>query len=86
MSHQHDLDCKDILNNLNDYIDGDLDAILCSEIETHIEACPNCRIVVNTLKKTIHLYRIDGQETTLPLDARKRLFASLDLDDYASED
>lgn len=86
MSHQHDLDCKAILENLNDYIDGDLDAMLCSEIETHIQACPNCRIVVNTLKKTIHLYQVDGQETTLPQHARKRLFASLGLEDYVSED
>ena len=86
MSHQHDLDCKDILENLNDYIDGDLDVMLCGEIESHIQACSNCRIVVNTLKKTIHLYQMDGQETTLPHDIRKRLFASLDLDDYVSKD
>lgn len=86
MSHQHDLDCKDILQNLNDYIDGDLDVMLCNDIEDHIEGCSNCRIVVNTLKKTIHLYRVDGEKTTLPQDARKRLFASLDLDDYVSED
>lgn len=86
MNHQHDLECKEMLEYMNDYIDGDLDAMLCREIETHMEGCPNCRIVVNTLKKTIQLYQVDGRETTLPHDIRKRLFARLNLDDYVSED
>lgn len=86
MTHKHDLGCPDILKNLNAYIDGDLDAMLCDQIEAHIDACPNCQIVVNTLKKTIQLYQIDGQETALPNEARRRLFASLDLDDYVRQD
>ena len=86
MTYEHPLGCQDILENLNAYIDGELNAQLCGQIETHIEACPNCQIVVNTLKKTIQLYQVDGQETMLPEEARRRLFASLDLDDYVKKD
>lgn len=86
MTHQHSLACKDILKNLSDFIDGDLDQDLCAEIEAHIETCPDCQVVVNTLKKTIHLVQVDGQETHLPTDARQRLFARLDLDTYVEPD
>jgi hypothetical protein len=41
---------------------------------------------VNTLKKTIQLYQVDGEKTSLPEDARKRLFASLDLEEYVDRD
>jgi len=82
MKHEHNLGCQDILKNLNAYIDGELDAAMCNQVEAHIEACPDCQIVVNTLKKTIQLYQVDSQDTALPPEARKRLFACLDLDDY----
>ena len=81
MTHQHGLECKELLHNLNDYIDGELDNELCGKIEAHIETCPNCKVVVNTLKKTIQLYQDDGESVTLPLEARHRLFEALDLDD-----
>ncbi|MBG0784160.1 MAG: zf-HC2 domain-containing protein [Anaerolineaceae bacterium] len=80
--HNHSLGCQDILKNLNAYIDGELDAGVCDQMEAHIDACPDCQIVVNTLKKTIQLYQVDGQDTTLPSETRRRLYACLDLDDY----
>ena len=83
MTHQHGLECKDLIHHLNDYIDGELDDTLCGKIEAHIESCPNCKVVVNTLKKTIQLYQDDGESVTLPLEARHRLFAALDLDEDA---
>jgi hypothetical protein len=42
--------------------------------------------VYNTLKKTIELCQQDGQKTTLPLDIRKRLYASLNLDQDVNQD
>ncbi|MBG0787990.1 MAG: zf-HC2 domain-containing protein, partial [Anaerolineaceae bacterium] len=50
MTHQHGLECEDLIHHLNDYIDGELDDTLCGKIEAHIESCPNCKVVVNTLK------------------------------------
>lgn len=86
MTHQHDLDCSETIQNLNNYIDGELDASLCGDIEAHLRVCPKCRVVVNTLKKTIQLFQADGEETSLSPEARQRLYACLDLDDYAETD
>ncbi len=86
MTHEHKFYCKDMVKNLNAYIDGELDNALCGEIEEHINSCSNCQVVVNTLKKTIQIYQSDGRETKLPPEVRKRLYASLDLDDYVTKD
>ena len=83
MTHQHGQECQELIQHLNDYIDDELDADLCGKIEAHIESCPKCKVVVNTLKKTIQLYQDDGESVTLPLDARSRLFKALELDEDA---
>ena len=67
-----------MLGNLSDYIDGELQSELCAEIERHIAECGNCRVVVDTLKQTVMLYREHGREE-LPDDARSRLYAVLHL-------
>jgi anti-sigma factor RsiW len=80
--HSHE-ECKKYLTMLSDYIDGDLDAGLCSRLEAHMAECENCTIVVNTLKKTIELYHTADQdeEETLPDDIKSRLFKRLSIDD-----
>jgi predicted anti-sigma-YlaC factor YlaD len=84
MTHTHDLNCDMIRQNLSDYIDGDLDSVLCNIIDEHIKLCTNCQIVINTLKKTIILYKIEAQRTVLPEDVRHRLLAKFNLGDDAS--
>jgi anti-sigma factor RsiW len=86
MTREHDLTCQNIIENLNAYIDGELDDVLCNEIEAHIQSCPDCRIVVNTLKKTIELCKNADSETSLPAETRHRLFAKLNLEDYDKKD
>lgn len=82
--HEHDsLVCKDLLANISEYVDGTLRDDLCVMLEEHIHSCENCAIVVNTLKKTIDLYRETGEtEGDIPSDVRSRLFARLELDDF----
>lgn len=86
MTHKHEFSCKDMVKNLNAYIDGELNDVLCSEIEDHISSCTNCQVVVNTLKKTIKIYQSDGRETKLPPDVRHRLYASFGLDQYETKE
>ena len=73
--------CKSLLGSLSDYVDGTAKEEFCQELERHLSDCENCRIVVDTLKKTVHLYQ-SNTATALPVSVRKRLFKSLDLDDY----
>ena len=39
--------CAELKAQLSDYIDGELEAGLCAELERHLAGCDNCRIVVN---------------------------------------
>jgi predicted anti-sigma-YlaC factor YlaD len=71
--------CKEMLGSLSDYIDGDLEAQLCAEIAQHMVECGDCRIVVDTLSKTVSLYRQQGHEP-VPQDAKDRLYAVLKLE------
>lgn len=71
--------CKEMLGDLSDYLDGELRAQLCAEIEQHMAECGNCRVVVDTLRKTVSLYHEHGHEP-LPEDAKERLYAVLKLE------
>lgn len=86
MKHDHSMNCQDVFKVLNEYIDGELGHQLCADVEAHIDSCPDCQIVVNTLKKTIQLYHATGQEVTLPKDVKKRLYERLNLGSHAQQE
>ena len=75
-----------MLESLSDYVDGELEAELCKELERHMDGCENCQIVVDTLRKTIYLYRSSTGPPDVPPDVRDRLFRRLDLDEFASRE
>ncbi|MBD3232543.1 MAG: hypothetical protein GF315_02340 [candidate division Zixibacteria bacterium] len=64
--------CRDYISELNDFIDGELDPQLCLEIEKHIGECENCRIMVDSLQKTVKLCR-EGKSEKLPAELEKKL-------------
>lgn len=74
--------CGELLYFLSDYLDGSLEQALCEEIERHIASCEDCRVVVDTLKKTIYLYHETSVTNTIPTGVRERLFHRLDLDEF----
>ena len=89
MTHEHNHDCKNLLGNLSDYIDGDLDERLCQELQAHMAGCENCRVVFDTMSRTIYLYQnsdvvpteLRVKNAQLPSAVRERLFSTLKLDD-----
>ena len=74
--------CEELLGSLSAYIDGDLDPELCQELEKHLAGCDDCRVVLNTTKRTIDLVHSPLEKPDLPEDVRERLFKRLNLDDY----
>lgn len=80
--HQHSPNCQQLLGSLSDYLDGQLQAELCAELEQHIKDCDNCRVVINTLRKTVELYQQTTPKAGLPEPVRERLFYKLHLEDY----
>jgi predicted anti-sigma-YlaC factor YlaD len=77
--------CKSLLGSLSDYVDGIAQEQICQEIERHLNDCDDCRVVVDTLKKTISLYHA-SHATELSLDMRERLFMRLDLGDFTKKE
>ena len=82
MSEHTHKNCEQLLGSLSSYIDGDLNPELCQELEKHLEGCEDCRIVLNTTKRTIDLVHTPIEKPDLPDDVRERLFKRLNLDDY----
>jgi anti-sigma factor (TIGR02949 family) len=82
MSEHSHKNCKTMLGSLSEYIDGELPPELCHEIEQHLAGCDNCRIVLNTTKRTIDLVQMPAEQEEVPDDIRERLFKRLNLDDY----
>ena len=74
--------CHEFLSSLSEYVDGTLDDSLCAEIERHMSGCENCRIVIDTLRKTIELYQVTAMQPNLPQDIQTRLYPRLELDEF----
>lgn len=82
--HDHE-NCEQLLGSLSEYIDGELTPDLCEEIEKHLAGCDDCRVVLNTTKRTIDLVHAPIEKPDLPDDVRERLFKRLKLDDYLDQ-
>jgi anti-sigma factor RsiW len=66
------LNCENVIHELSDFIDGDLDVALQQELESHLQDCADCRLVVDQTKKTIEIF-CDSEPVELPGDVRNRL-------------
>ncbi len=81
MIHIHSESCRALKDQLSAFIDGELDDALCQEIERHMQSCENCRVMIDTLRKTVILYREEPPET-VPPDVHARLVKVLDLEQH----
>ena len=53
-NHEHKK-CREMFAILTDYIDGELDTLMCDEIEAHAKTCRPCHVCLETLKRTVDL-------------------------------
>jgi predicted anti-sigma-YlaC factor YlaD len=70
--------CQEIKAHLSEYLDDELEHTVCAEIEAHLRACPDCRVLVDTMRQTILLYHTLEAER-MPDAARARLYRALHL-------
>ena len=70
------MNCKGVIREISDYIDGDLDAAMKQEIERHLADCEECEMVINQTKLTVDIF-CDSQPVELPTDVRSRLHDAL---------
>jgi predicted anti-sigma-YlaC factor YlaD len=70
------VECEDVLDQLAEYLDDEARVELCRAIEEHLTQCHDCRLEVDTVKKTIVLYQADRESETPPTIS-SRLAAAL---------
>jgi anti-sigma factor RsiW len=70
------LNCKGLIVELTEYLDDSLDASIRVQLELHLANCENCRVVVNTTRKTIEIF-CNAEPAPLPEDVRGRLHDAL---------
>ena len=64
--------CKEVIRRLSEYLDGELDQGLAEHLNRHLEHCEDCRLVIDTTRKTIEVY-CQTEPTPLPAEVRERL-------------
>jgi len=75
--HHTNAECRALLAQISDYLDGELEAALCAELEQHLSGCKDCQVLVDTTQKTVLLYR-QNYKVSLPPDALGRLWQRLE--------
>jgi anti-sigma factor RsiW len=69
-------ECRRILMVVSAYLDGDLDAAACAEIEAHCRQCERCAETIAGLRETVGLCRQAGA-MPVPDAIRERARASV---------
>ena len=70
------MNCKAVVREISNYIDGDLDAAAKQQIERHLEHCEDCNLVLNQTKMTVEIF-CDSKPVDLPKGVRDRLHEAL---------
>ena len=69
--------CKECLDLLYDYLEGDLDPETKESLEEHFEDCPPCISFLNTYKSTTNICREALNQTEIPQAVRDSLLKVL---------
>ena len=64
--------CTDFLKELNDFLEGSADEKLMADLKEHMTWCYNCKVVLDTTKHTIQIYK-ENKVYELPDQVRSRL-------------
>ena len=70
------MNCKSLIREISDYIDGDLDLSVKQELERHLEDCEDCKMVVDQTRLTVEVF-CDSKPVELPGDVKSRLHEAL---------
>ena len=68
--------CKSFLDEVSDYIDGELPADLRVSLEAHLAKCPNCWVLFDETKRTVEIFQ-DYSCHPLPQGVKDRLLQTL---------
>jgi anti-sigma factor RsiW len=70
------LNCKSVISELSNYLDGELEVAVKQELEQHLVDCEECNMVVDQTKLTVDIF-CDSELVALPPDVQTRLHEAL---------
>ena len=70
------MNCRGVIRELSDYIDGELEPSVKQELEHHLEDCEDCKLFVDQTKLTVDLF-CDSKPVELPPTVKSRLHEAL---------
>jgi predicted anti-sigma-YlaC factor YlaD len=70
---------QNVYKQICDFMGEDLDAPACKEVAEHLESCPNCKVYLDTVKKTVTICKENEKEKSVPQDVKNRLYKVLNL-------
>jgi anti-sigma factor (TIGR02949 family) len=70
------LDCKQVLLELSNYLDGEVSPELKRALEQHLAACHRCSLTFDTTRKMLKIVS-DAGPLEVPLEAHARLYTQL---------
>ena len=70
------MNCKGIIREISDYLDGELELSAKQELERHLEDCEDCKMVVDQTRLAVDVF-CDSKPIELPADVKFRLHDTL---------
>ena len=70
------MNCQEVIRQLSEYLDGELETNLLDSLEQHLSACRDCRIIVDTTRKTVEIF-CNSEPLPLPAPVHERLMKVL---------
>ena len=66
------MNCKGVIRELSNYIDGELELAIQQELERHLSHCEDCTMILDQTKKSIEIL-CDSEPIPLPADLHTKL-------------
>jgi RNA polymerase sigma-70 factor (ECF subfamily) len=70
--------CRPFMDRFCETLGEDPSSPLCRELEKHLKDCPDCSLQVNTIKRTVEIYRALPRRK-VPGEVQERLLVRLNL-------
>jgi anti-sigma factor RsiW len=70
------LNCRRVILEISNYIDGEIELPARQELERHLEDCEDCKMVVDQTRLTVEIF-CDSKPVELPGDVKSRLHDAL---------
>ena len=70
------MNCKGVIREISNYIDGELDLSVKQELERHLEHCEDCKMVVDQTRLTVNVF-CGSKPVELSSEVKSRLHDAL---------